>query len=142
MHTFLHVRRCCYPAQHNVTQRSRVAQGPWRNRHQRQLSWDVTMYPRLTGASCLGGTSNTAVLGKVPTQACMRTLFPRHWDPAPRCAPRHAIGLRGRRVCHSVYVARGLYSGWREPAKPQTFDACPVEHALIHPSRLVRELRP
>jgi hypothetical protein len=65
------------------------------------------MYPRLTGASCLGGTSNTAVLGKVPTQACMRTLFPRHWDPAPRCAPRHAIGLRGRRVCHSVYVARG-----------------------------------
>jgi hypothetical protein len=34
------------------------------------------MYPRLTGASCLGGTSNTAVLGKVPTQACMRTLFP------------------------------------------------------------------
>jgi hypothetical protein len=35
----------------------------------------------------------------------MRTLFPRHWDPAPRCAARDVIGLVGRRVCHCVVLS-------------------------------------
>jgi hypothetical protein len=52
---------------------------------------------------------------KCQLKPCMRTLFPRHWDPAPRCNPGRAIGLAGRRVCHCVVLSCWACQGMLSP---------------------------
>lgn len=88
--------------QHHVTQKQRkltVANA----RHRRQLLVGCNhVSPRLTGASRWYEPKRSRFWAKCQLKPCMRTLFPRHWDPTPRCTPRRAIGLARRRVCHVV----------------------------------------
>lgn len=70
------------------------------------------MYPRLTGASCLGVTSNTAVLGKVPNPSPAGALcFPAIEILRPEALRDVPLVWFGRRVGHSFVVLRGC-SSW------------------------------
>ena len=115
--------------QHHVTQKQRkltVANA----RHRRQLLVGCNhVSPRLTGASRWYEPKRSRFWAKCQLKPCMRTLFPRHWDPTPRMHPTtcHWSGSQASLSCCFIFLARrarGCFSrgassrlsgAWRAP---------------------------
>ena len=93
--------------QHHVTQKQRkltVANA----RHRRQLLVGCNhVSPRLTGASRWYEPKRSRFWAKCQLKPCMRTLFPRHWDPAPRMHPTtcHWSGSQASLSCCFIFLS-------------------------------------